>query len=136
MRFIRRFNPVPPAQDFWSEFTRPNPYRLPILLVSALLTGSLILALAMEDVRGPVIEPEIVYIETLAADRSIAEIREANLANQRRKDAIAAEAERREERRRELWKSLGRASGMDVEQIEREAEARRAAGSEPAEPAP
>jgi hypothetical protein len=65
-------------------------------------------------------EPEVTYIESWPADRSLKEIIEGNLARQKVKDE-------QEERAREAYKALGRAAGMDVERIEREAEEARAA---------
>lgn len=65
-------------------------------------------------------EPEVTYIESWPADRSIKEIVASNLARQKIEDEQQA-------RIREAYKALGRASGMDVERIEREAEAARAA---------
>jgi hypothetical protein len=64
--------------------------------------------------------PEIIYIESWPADRSIAEIIKSNEERQKVEDA-------QEARLREAYKALGRASGMDVDRIEREAEAERAA---------
>lgn len=64
--------------------------------------------------------PEIIYIESWPADRSIAEIIKSNEERQKIEDQQQA-------RVREAYKALGRASGMDVDRIEREAEAERAA---------
>jgi hypothetical protein len=64
--------------------------------------------------------PEIIYIESWPADRSIAEIIKSNEARQKIEDEQQAKM-------REAYKALGRASGMDVDRIEREAEAARAA---------
>lgn len=65
-------------------------------------------------------EPEVTYIESWPADRNLKEIIESNLARQKVKDEQEARA-------REAYKALGRAAGMDVEKIEREADAERAA---------
>jgi hypothetical protein len=65
-------------------------------------------------------EPEVTYIESWPADRSIEEIVASNLARQKVEDAQEAQV-------REAYKALGRASGMDVDRIEREAEETRAA---------
>lgn len=59
--------------------------------------------------------PEVIYIESWPADRSIKEIVASNLARQKLRDAQEAKV-------REAYKALGRASGMDVDRIEREAE--------------
>lgn len=64
--------------------------------------------------------PEVTYIESWPADRSIKEIVASNLARQKIEDEQEAKI-------REAYKALGRASGMDVDRIEREAEESRAA---------
>lgn len=63
--------------------------------------------------------PEVTYIESWPADRSLKEIVESNLARQKIRD-------QQEARAREAYKALGRAAGMDVDRIEREAEEARA----------
>jgi hypothetical protein len=64
-------------------------------------------------------EPEVTYIESWPADRSIKDIVASNLARQKIEDEQEAKI-------REAYKALGRASGMDVDRIEREAEEARA----------
>ncbi|WBY17417.1 hypothetical protein PF049_04475 [Erythrobacteraceae bacterium WH01K] len=127
MSFISRFNPKPAVADFWTEFSRPQPYRVPILLASCAATGLLIFSFTQEKVVLPPERPEVTYITSFAPGRTDEEIRAANVANQERQDAIAAAIEAREERKRELYRALGRASGMDVDAMEAEIEAERAA---------
>ncbi len=127
MSLISRFNPAPAAADFWTEFRKPQPYRVPILLASFAATAVLIFAFTQESVKGPPVRPEVTYITSFAPDRTDEEIRAANIANQKRKDEIAELIAQREERKREMYRALGRASGMDVDAIEAEAAADRAA---------
>jgi hypothetical protein len=70
-------------------------------------------------------EPEVTYIESWPANQSLKEIIESNLAQQKIKD-------QQEARGREAYKALGRAVGMDVDRIEREAQAERAASAKAA----
>lgn len=63
---------------------------------------------------------EIIYVENWSLDRSDEEIMKARWDVQCLKD-------KRDEKRRDAMKTLGRMSGMDVEAIEREAEAKRLA---------
>lgn len=129
MRIPSRFNPTGGIADFWAEFRRPNPYRLPILVLSVLpALGILAWAMEQEYYREPE-RPRIEYITTLPEGRSDAEILAENRANQEIKDLRAAEEKRIAERKREIYKSLGRASGLDVDEIERKAEAERAAAA-------
>jgi inorganic pyrophosphatase len=78
-------------------------------------------------VYGEPERPRITYITTLDAGRSDAEIAAENAANQQIKDLREAEEARIEARKRDMYKALGKAAGMDVEKIEAKAEAERAA---------
>lgn len=122
-----RFNPVPGFADLWNEIRRPHPYRWPILGLSA-LPMMLILYWAVSQVEYKAPErPTIDYITTFAPERSDAEIIASNRANQEVKALRQAEEDRIAGRKREMYKALGAAAGMDVEEIERKAEASRAA---------
>lgn len=134
MRIIpSRFNPAGGIADFWNEIRRPNPYRWPILFVSILPAAFMIWWGVNSTVYGEPERPTIEYITTLDPARSEAEIIAENLANEEIKRLRAAEEARVAEEKRELYKALGRASGMDVEAIERKAEAERAAEEAAAE---
>ncbi|QIQ87014.1 hypothetical protein [Erythrobacter sp.] len=122
-----RFNPKAGAVDFWHEFTKPNPYRWPILALSCLPLVVIFVWLSSEVHYKEPARPSITYITTLDPDRSDEEIMASNLENQEIKDLRAAREEEIAERKRELYKALGRATGMDVDEIERQAEAERAA---------
>lgn len=185
MRVLQRLNPGPGIADFWTEFKRPNPYRVPILggsvlltaalfyllsddaieldwtvgaalavvvgvvvlaavqehlkpnwsvlLVAALLTLTIMYQFTKEKVRIPPPAPEVTYITTFQPGRSDAEILASNRANQVRQDQLRAEQAEREEQVREAYRTLGRATGLDVDQMEREIreqEAREAAAAQ------
>ena len=66
-------------------------------------------------------KPEVTYITTLDESRSDAEILASNIENQKFKDEFEAEQAVREKRVREIYKSLGRYTGVDVDRIEQEA---------------
>ena len=127
MRFFSRLNPVGGLRDFAHEFTRPTPYRWPIIAVSAAITVGIFSVMWQEEVKGLPPRPELTYITSWRADRSDAEIIAGNIANQQRKDAEAAAEAQRQADIRDMYKTLGRMSGMDVDRIEREAAADRAA---------
>ena len=135
MSFLRRFDPREGIADFWSEFRKPNEYRWPVLLVSIAVTGTMLYAFTRERVVVPPAAPEVTYITSFAPDRTDAEIVEANLEGQARKDAIEAELARREERRKELYRTLGRATGLDVDEMEAEIRAQEEAEATEAETA-
>lgn len=64
--------------------------------------------------------PTVTYFESWPATRTIEESKAAIAERQKRKDALLA-------REREAYKAFGRAVGMDVEKIEREAKLEQAA---------
>ena len=126
MRLSTRFNPVGGIQDFWSEFTRPNPYRWPILIASMLCTFGLLFWVTKERVIGPPARPEVTFISTFAEGRTDEEIVASNVANQQLQDQIREEQAVREEEVRDMYRTLGRASGLDVDAMEAEIAADRA----------
>jgi hypothetical protein len=128
-----RFNPGPGLADFWREFRKPNPYRWPILAASMVPVG-LILAWATSQThyKEPA-RPSITYITTFAEDRTIDEIIASNLENQEIKELREAKRAEIARRKRDMYKALGAAAGMDVDKIEREADARREAEKAAAE---
>ncbi len=122
-----RFNPGPGIADFWSEFRKPTPYRWPILAFSVTMSLGLLYAVTKEKYYYPPERPTIEYITSFEPNRTDAEIIASNEENQREQDALAAEQEEIAERKRELYRSLGRATGIDVDAIEAEIAAERAA---------
>ena len=126
-----RFNPVPGVADFWNEFRKPNPWRVPILLVSMGPFALIFWWLSGETVYKDPDRPSITYITTFDPNRSDAEIAASNEANQEVKDLREQAFAELEERKREAYKALGAAAGMDVEEIEqRGIEAREAEEAE------
>jgi hypothetical protein len=128
MRIIpSRFNPASGLSDFWQEIRRPHPYRWPILALSIMPAAVLIYWGVNSSVYAEPERPKVTWITTFDPGRSDAEIIAENRANQEIKDLRAAEEARIAEEKREIYKALGAAAGMDVEKIEREAAAERAA---------
>jgi hypothetical protein len=122
-----RFNPAPGFLDLWNEIRRPRPYRWTFLTLSVLpVAGILWWAVAQVEYKAPE-RPQIEYITSFAPDRSDAEIIASNRANQEVKELREAAEADIAERKRNMYKALGAAAGMDVEAIEAKAEAERAA---------
>lgn len=127
MRSTSRFNPTSGIADFWNEIRRPTPYRWPVLGASLLCTGTLLFWLTKENYLIPPERPKVSLISTFAAGRSDAEIAASNRANQLRQERLAAEQAKRDEKVKDMYRALGRASGMDVEAMERKIAAEKAA---------
>ncbi|MEM7702800.1 MAG: hypothetical protein AAF251_12740 [Pseudomonadota bacterium] len=127
MSSLTRFNPKTGLVDFWHEFRRPNPLRVPMLLASTVPLLVIFYWLSGETHYSNPERPVITYISTLDQARSDAEIIASNESNQEVKDLREAAADDLAERKREIYKQLGRGLGMDVDKIAAEADARKAA---------
>ena len=126
MRLISRFDARAGFADLWDYIREPRPYRWTILAVSVAIPLVGLAMLSQESHLRPPDAPRVTFISTFAEGRSDEEIRRTNLENQARKDARAAELEELRKKKVEAYKALGRATGLDVDQMEREAEAERA----------
>lgn len=118
--YWRNVSPTGAVGDLVHEWRRPNPYRWRILAVSVLATLGLGLILIPPSVRAPPPKPEITYISTLAADRSDAQILAEDRENQQVQDALRAQDAERTARRKQFFRTLGRASGFDVDKLEKQ----------------
>lgn len=120
-------SPTGALSDFvavWRD-AGPNRWRSAAL---ALVSSALVLSLIMrEEHRVPPRMPGITYINSWRADRSDAEIKASNVLNQSIKDDKAREQAEADEEVKKIYRTLGRISGMDVDKIERDAAAERAA---------
>lgn len=104
--------------------SEPGERLLPALLAIACTAFILILFILDPKVNTYTYVPqEVIYVQSWTLDRTDEEILKDRWQVQCLKDKLQA-------KRRESMKELGRMSGMDVEEIEREAEAARLARGE------
>lgn len=122
-------NPTGMVADFAAVWKQAGDNRWRIAAVSAACTFGLFYTMSTQEGKGPHPPPKVIYISTLPAHRTDAEIMAENLANQKANDAWAKEQARREDEVRNIYKAVGRASGMDVDRIEREAKVDQAAAA-------
>lgn len=127
MRFWRNVDPVGAVADFRTVFQQAGRNRWRIAALAAATTTALFALMFQEQYRIEPRRPTVTYISTFAPDRTDEEIAASNHANEQRQAVLRAEQARREEEVREIYKTIGRMSGMDVDAIEREAAAERAA---------
>lgn len=126
MSIFRRFNPGPGAADLWEYIKQPQDYRWPIVIASCLPVVVILAWAGSESVIAPLDRPTVTYITTLDENRSNDEILASNIENQRIQDERRAQFQEIEDRKRELYRALGAASGMNVEAMEERAAAERA----------
>jgi hypothetical protein len=127
MSYWSRISPRGAIGDIVELWRSPQPYRWQVLAVSVTLTFTLMLFFIPESQRKAPARPEVTYITTWQDGRTDAEIIASNLENQARKEEAAAELEARIERRKALYRALGRATGLDVDEMERKIAAEEAA---------
>lgn len=109
--------------DLVTVFRQAGDNRWRIAALAAACTFAIFSMIWHEGGKGPPRPPKITFIRTFAADRPDAQIAASNLANQHVQDALAAAQARRDEEVRHIYKTIGRASGMDVDAIDAKARA-------------
>jgi hypothetical protein len=127
MSFWKIISPRAAVADFVAQWRRPTEHRWLALGISVLITGVVLYVFLPESERITPRSPDIVYISTFSPDRTQEEIIASNIANQKRKDELAALEEQRAELRKDLYRELGRATGLDVDAMEAKIEEDRAA---------
>ncbi len=133
--FWNNVHPVGAIADLVEVYRQAGKMRWLFMGLAAATTIGVFSIMAGESWKGPRPKPEITWINSWTGDRPDAEIVAENRANQKRKDKAAAEQAARDEKAKEMYRTLGRASGMDVDRIEREAKAAAAAEAAKAAPA-
>lgn len=113
--------------DIVTVFRQAGKHSWRFAFLAALPPLGILAVFVNEEARGLPPPPKITYITSWPSDRSEAEIIRSNIENQKFKDRLAAEQARREAEVREIYKTIGRYSGMDVDAIEKKAQAERAA---------
>lgn len=127
MSYWRKINPGGAIADFITVFRDAGRNRWRISIVAAATTIGIFSIMAQESWRIPPPKPELTYVTSWHAGRTDAEIIASNIENQRIKDAKAALEKKNAEEIRQMYKTLGRYSGMDVDTIEAKARADEAA---------
>jgi len=115
MGFFQKISPLRAVQDLRSVWRHDVPRKWLFLLLACIPPAILVTMMVLDVAnKSKPLPPTVQYIESWPVDRSMTEI----LAD--RADRATIE-QLRDRERRETYKALGRAFGMDVEAIEREA---------------
>jgi hypothetical protein len=129
MSIWRNINPTGAIGDFIAVWRSAGRMRWRFMLLATAVSGTLFSLVVREEERIEPRPPEVIYITSWRADRSEAEILASNAANQRRQKQLAVEQAKRDELVKNIYKAIGRASGMDVDAIDRQAKAEAAASA-------
>lgn len=122
----REATPRGAIADLRTVYSQAGSNRWWFMALAALTTFGIFSVMASENWKGPRPKPEITYITSWPAHRTDAETRAFIEENQRRKDEREAAIAKAQEEERNLYKTLGKMSGMDVDDIEQRAAADRA----------
>ncbi len=134
--YFKHVNPRGAVSDFREVFQQAGKNRWRIALAAMAITGTLFWALTKDSWRIPPPKPQITYINSFPMDRTAAETKAFIEKNQKIKDEQEALRKANEEESKKLWRAVGKASGMDVDKIERDAKAAEAAEAAARQQAP
>ena len=123
----REVTPFGAIGDLITVFKQAGPNRWRFAFLALLPPLGIFWTFAREEMHAKPPRPRVTYITSFRPDRTDAEINASNIANQIYQDKLRAEQAKREEAVREIYKKLGRMSGLDVDAIEAKAKAERAA---------
>jgi hypothetical protein len=124
---FREASPTGAIADMRAVYQQAGKNRWLFMLISAAMTVGMFSLLTGQSWTKARALPEITYITSWSKHRTEAETRAFVAENQRRKEALQALQDKADQEVRDLYKSLGRASGMDVDSIDKRGEAERAA---------
>ncbi|MEO7246904.1 MAG: hypothetical protein ABIW31_00490 [Novosphingobium sp.] len=114
-------SPTGAITEFIQVFREAGPKRWRTALAAAATTLLLFWMLTHDTWRVPPPHPKVNYINSWPLTRTAKQRQDFIKANQKWVDDRAAEQAKRDEEVRQMYKAVGRAAGMDVEQIERDA---------------
>lgn len=129
--YWQHVNPVAAISDFKEVVQQAGNNKWRIGFAAAATTLFLFWSLTHESWRVPQEKPKIIYINSWYKDRAEGQTREFIEKNQKLKDALKADQDKRDEAVKQIYRTIGKASGMDTDAIEKkakeeaEAEARR-----------
>lgn len=125
--FLRNVSPRRAMIDFWQVLGAPSEYRVIALVLASIITGTIFVALGSEGGRGLPDPPQVIYFPSLIEGRTDAEILAENFEATAKVRAEEAEDEARQERVRQMYRSVGDATGVDTVKAYEEGKAERAA---------
>jgi hypothetical protein len=121
--FWNNVQPVGAIADLRAVYQQAGKYRWRFMLAALASTGGLFFMMTQESWKMAPARPTVIFINSWTGQRSDAEIRASNLVNQQRKDLDEADQQARDDKVKGVYRALGKASGMDVDAIEKQARA-------------
>ena len=109
MSFFARMSPIRAINDLRSYLAGRPPYEIVFLMIAVLITGFFVYLFARNDIAPPPYRPDIVYVEQWPLSRTDAEIRAAQIVDQRAKEKRLAEEKAAQRKRQAEFKKLDNA---------------------------
>ena len=125
--FWSNVSPRRAIRDIWQILGAPSEFRFPALAIAAVITGSIFWLMVNQEGRALPPPPKILYFESWRADRSVKDIIAGNIKAAREAKAEAAAEEARAEDMRQMYKSVGAATGLDTDTMYKQGKIDRAA---------
>lgn len=122
MSFLKNVKPAGAVADFRQVFRDAGSHRWWIAILAALTTVG-VFSIMNQSWKKERMLPQITYITAWPADRTAAETKAFIAENQKRKEAREKLEAEQARLGQQLWMSVGRASGVDVDKIKQQADA-------------
>ena len=119
--FWRNVHPAGAVGDFLQVWRDAGARRWPYVALALSATLGVFSVMTQESWKGPPARPEVTYINSWTENRSDAEILRSNIENQKLQDELRAEQAKRDAKVKDIYRTLGKVSGMDVAAIEKKA---------------
>ncbi|MCY1669840.1 hypothetical protein OVA07_02310 [Novosphingobium sp. SL115] len=123
--FFRNISPRRAVVDLWEVIGAPSEYKVIGLVLAATVTGGIFFVMSNQGGRGLPKPPVITYFPSFLDGRTDAEILAENRAATAKAKAEEAEEEARQERIRQMYKSVGNATGVETKKAYEEGKAER-----------
>ena len=133
MSIWKTANPTGAIADFVEVYKQAGSNRFRIGVVAALCTLGVFSIMMTQSWKKQRKLPEITYINSWPADRTVEETRAFIQANQIKKDALEKAQAATDKDAQDMWMAVARASGMDADAIKRRTDAEMAAEKAEAE---
>ena len=128
--FFQNVSPRRAVVEMWKVLGAPSEFRLPALVMAAIVTGSIFWFMVHEGGQALPPPPKVLYFNSWRADRTDKDIIAGNIKAAREAKAEAQAEETTAEDIRQMYKKVGAATGLDTNAMykqgkaERDAEAR------------
>lgn len=124
--YWKHINPTGALGDLATVFRQAGPGRWTNAIIAGALTFGVFSIMTAQSWKKERKLPTVTYINSWPADRTTEETRDFILKNQKEKEAQEARQAAADAEAQKMWMAVGRASGMDVDEMKARADAEKA----------